>query len=60
MWSAQAEEERLTLRVADNKTGYYGVHLSHPGKPKPYQAMRVRCLVLLGVLVLDTQDVRTA
>ena len=31
---AQAE----TLLKADNKTGYFGVHLAHPGKPKPYQA----------------------
>eukprot|EP00964_Phaeocystis_antarctica_P141824 scaffold106932_cov64-Phaeocystis_antarctica.AAC.7 len=33
----QAQAEGLTLRVADNKTGYFGVHLK-PGKPKPYQA----------------------
>ena len=33
----QAEAERLTLRVADNKAGYFGVH-HQPGKPKPYQA----------------------
>ena len=26
------------LRVADNKTGYFGVYLSSPGQPKPYQA----------------------
>eukprot|EP00964_Phaeocystis_antarctica_P117624 scaffold81429_cov59-Phaeocystis_antarctica.AAC.4 len=33
----QAQAEGLMLRVADNKTGYFGV--SHrPGKPKPYQA----------------------
>ena len=39
MWSAQAEAEGLTLRVADSKTGYFGVHLlSKPGQPKPYQA----------------------
>ena len=38
MWSAQAEAEGLTLRVADNKAGYFGVYLSYPGKPKPYQA----------------------
>ena len=38
MWSAQAEAEGLTLRVADNKAGYFGVHLIHPGQPKPYQA----------------------
>ena len=28
----------LTLRVADNKTGYFGVSLKNPGQPKPYQA----------------------
>ena len=38
MWSAQAEAEGLTLLVADNKTGYFGVHLSKPDQPKPYQA----------------------
>ena len=27
MWSAQAQAEGLTLRVADNKTGYFGVYL---------------------------------
>ena len=34
----QAEAEGLTLRVADNKTGYFSVHLTYPGQPKPYQA----------------------
>ena len=34
----QARAEGLTLRVADNKTGYFGVCLTNPGKPKPYQA----------------------
>ena len=34
----QAQAERLTLVVAENKSGYYGVHLSNPGRPKPYQA----------------------
>ena len=34
----QAQAEGLTLRVADNKTGYFGVRLTHPGYPKPYQA----------------------
>ena len=38
MWSAQAEAEGLTLLVADNKAGYFGVHLNNPGKPKPYVA----------------------
>ena len=36
----QAEAEGLTLRVADNKAGYFGVY-HQPGKPKPYEA-RVR------------------
>ena len=31
--------EGLTLRVAKNKTGYFGVYLKKPGRPKPpYQA----------------------
>ena len=34
----QAQAEGLTLRVADNKTGYFGVYLDSPSKPKPYQA----------------------
>ena len=34
----QAQAEKLTLLVADNKTGYFGVHLVKPGQPKPYQA----------------------
>ena len=34
----QAQAEKLTLRVADNKAGYFGVSLNNPGKPKPYQA----------------------
>ena len=34
----QAEAEGLTLLKADNKAGYFGVHLSNSGKPKPYQA----------------------
>ena len=34
----QAEGEGLTLRVADNKTGYFGVSLPKPGYTKPYQA----------------------
>jgi len=41
MWSSQAEAEGLTLLKADSTTGYYGVNLKDPGKPKPYQA-RVR------------------
>ena len=37
----QAQAEGLTLRVADNKTGYFGVCLDQragKSKPKPYQA----------------------
>ena len=38
MWSAQATAEGLTLLVADNKAGYFGVYNSNPGCPKPYKA----------------------
>ena len=38
MWRSQARAEGLTLRVADNKTGYFGVYLNSRGKSKPYQA----------------------
>ena len=38
MWSARAEAEGLTLLVADNKAGYFGVLLKNPGQPKPYAA----------------------
>ena len=34
----QAQAEKLTLLVADNKSGYFGVSLDKPGKTKPYQA----------------------
>ena len=37
MWRSHAEAEGLTLRVADNKTGYFGVY-HQPGKLKPCQA----------------------
>ena len=33
-----AQAEKLTLLVTKGKTGYFGVHLSKPGRPKPYQA----------------------
>ena len=42
MWSAQAKAKRLTLLVADNKTGYFGVHLPNPGRFKPYAAQVTR------------------
>ena len=38
----QAQAEGLTLRVADNKAGYFGVCLKNPGHPKPYQAQVTR------------------
>ena len=38
MWSAQAEAEGLTLLRAESTTGYFGVNLTYPGQPKPYQA----------------------
>ena len=34
MWSAQAEAEGLTLLVADNNAGYFGVNLNNPGQSK--------------------------
>ena len=42
MWRSQAEAEGLTLLEADTKTGYYGVRLANPGRPKPYQARVIR------------------
>ena len=34
----QAQAEGLTLLKADdNKTGYFGVYLNNPGKPKPFR-----------------------
>ena len=42
MWRAQAEAEGLTLLVAENRTGYFGVYLrvlTRPDQPKPYQAL---------------------
>ena len=43
MWRSQAEAEGLTLLEADNKTGYYGRHLTYPDTLKPYQARVNRC-----------------
>ena len=34
----QAQAEKLTLLVAENNSGYFGVYLNKPGQPKPYQA----------------------
>ena len=42
MWRSQAEAEGLTLLVADNKAGYFGVRLDKPGQPKPYLARLTR------------------
>ena len=38
----QAQSEKLTLLVARSKTGYFGVTLAKPAKPKPYQAQLSR------------------
>ena len=37
----QAQAEKLTLLVAESKTGYYGVVLN-PGRPNPYRAQAWR------------------
>ena len=37
MWSAVARAEGLTLLVAENTAGYFGVHLK-AGRSKPYMA----------------------
>ena len=39
--TSPTEVEGLTLLKAENSTGYFGVNISKPGYPKPYQA-RVR------------------
>ena len=46
----QAQAEGLELVVAENKTGYHGVHFANPGSPKPYKAQvwRGRKKVHLG------------
>ena len=38
----QAQAEKLTLLVAENKTGYFGVRLDQPGRSKPYAAQVTR------------------
>ena len=35
----QAQAEKLTLLVAENKTGYFGVGLYKSGTPKPYRVL---------------------
>ena len=35
----QAQAEKLTLLVAESKTGYFGVRLSKPRQPRPYKAV---------------------
>ena len=34
----QAQTKKLTPLLADNSSGYFGVHLDQPGLPKPYKA----------------------
>ena len=38
----QAQAEGLTLRVAETKTGYFGVSLINSGKAKPYRVQVTR------------------
>ena len=49
----QAQAEKLTLLVADNSAGYFGVALNKPGQPKPYEARVTRGgkKVYLGMFV---------
>ena len=50
MWSVQAQTEGLTLLVADNNTGYFGVRLiSPPVKSKPYAARVKRGGKMVGL-----------
>ena len=35
----QAQAEGLTFVVAKNRTGYFGVQLSNPGRPRPFQVV---------------------
>ena len=37
----QAQAEKLTLLVAENRTGYFGVYLSQSGRPIHGMRMRV-------------------
>ena len=39
----QAQAERLTLVVAENKAGYFGVTINQSSKSRPYQA-KVKCV----------------
>ena len=56
MWRSQAEAEGLTLLEADNKTGYYGVHLTYPDTLKPYQARVNRCGTTVSLGSFATAD----
>ena len=50
-----AQAEGLTLRVADNKTGYFGVR-HQPGYHKPYQARVSRGGKMVGLGSFDTAE----
>jgi hypothetical protein len=58
----QAQVEKLTLLVAENKSGYFGVHLTKPGLSKPYQAKvwRVDKNVYLGTFATAEHRQRCA
>eukprot|EP00964_Phaeocystis_antarctica_P028528 scaffold16093_cov54-Phaeocystis_antarctica.AAC.1 len=38
----QAQAEEVTLLVAENKAGYFGVIVNNPGYPNPYKAQVTR------------------
>ena len=39
MWRSHARAQGVTLLVADNKTGYFGMYLDQRAKTKPYLAL---------------------
>ena len=52
----QAQAEKLTLVVAETKTGYFGVSLDKPGRPKPYKARVRRCGKHVGLGYFATAE----
>ena len=56
MWSAQAQAEGLTLLVAENKTGYLGVHLNQTSKSKPFVAQVSRSGKLMHLGTFATAE----
>ena len=52
----QAQAEGLMLRVAENKTGYFGVHLGEPGRAKPFAAQVRRSGTQVGLGYFATAE----